>query len=98
MAVLRIQRRLLSAFLALLACVLIPAALMLDRGLGDDVQQVIRASLTREANALAAELERNPPESLPEWAQRADGPNRARVSVIGVDGRLLADTQVKAAD
>jgi two-component system phosphate regulon sensor histidine kinase PhoR len=97
MAKLGVQRRLLAAFLALLACALIPATVMMSSQLGTDVSDVIRESLEREARTFAGELERSPPADLNEWAHRAARPP-TRVTLISADGTVLADSDVRAED
>ena len=93
---LRIQRRLLGAFLALLACVILPAAVMLDRWLSADVRDLFRESLVREARVLSSELdpEHSSAAELQTWVHRFDGPGAPRISLIALGGEVLADTEV----
>src|SRR4051795_8715158 len=88
----RIEQRLLLALIGVVVAVLLPAVILLDRWLGDDVQAMVRESLNREAVVLAAELDRAPPADLPAWV--ANVPAAARVTVIATDGRVLADSDV----
>ncbi|MGZ3443844.1 MAG: histidine kinase dimerization/phospho-acceptor domain-containing protein, partial [Polyangia bacterium] len=75
--------------------VLVPAALMLDRWIGDSVRDVERESLTREARALAGELARARPPDVTEWVAHLTA--STRVTVIDRDGRVVGDTDVPAA-
>jgi two-component system phosphate regulon sensor histidine kinase PhoR len=98
MGAFRIQQRLFAAFLLLLACVTVPAAILLDHWLGSDVQELVRASLTREALAMADGLARATPTDLPAWVAHLGEPVGARITVIGLDGIVVADSEVAAAD
>jgi two-component system, OmpR family, phosphate regulon sensor histidine kinase PhoR len=91
----RIQQRLLFAFVGIVVAVLLPAAIMLDRWIGDSVRELERDSLTREARSLAAELARVPRDDVSTWVSRLDP--GARVTVIEPDGRVSGDTDVPAA-
>ena len=64
MASTRIQQRLLIAFLGVVVAVLLPAAFMLDSWIGDGVRDLVRESLTREAEAMAGELQLAQPPDL----------------------------------
>jgi len=88
----RIEQRLLLAFVGTVVGVLLPAAILLHRWLGDDVRDLIRESTLREATVLASELQRAAPPDLVAWVARL--PAAARVTVIAVDGHVLADTDV----
>ncbi|MDB4969805.1 MAG: multi-sensor signal transduction histidine kinase [Myxococcales bacterium] len=88
----RIQQRLLVAFLGVVVAVLVPAAAMLDRWMGDSVRDVERDSLTREARSLAAELAHAHPDDVAAWVAQLDA--AVRVTVIARDGRVLGDTDV----
>jgi two-component system phosphate regulon sensor histidine kinase PhoR len=88
----RIEQRLLLAFVGTVIFVLLPAAILLHRWLGNDVRDLIRESLTREATVLSAELTRTPPPEVQSWVARL--PAAARVTVIDLDGRVLGDTDV----
>jgi two-component system phosphate regulon sensor histidine kinase PhoR len=90
----RIQQRLLMAFLGVVVAVLVPAALMLDRWIGDSVREVERDSLTREARALAGELEHARPADIADWVAHLSA--STRVTVIDRDGRVVGDTDVPA--
>ena len=96
----RIQQRLLLAFLGVVVAVLVPAAAMLDRWIGDSVRDVERDSLTREARALAGELGRARPADVADWVARlsstAPSMPPIRVTVIDGDGQVLGDTDVPA--
>ncbi len=96
MSGLRIQRRLLAVFLVLLACVLLPTALLLDVWVGSDLREVVRADLTRDTVALASELDRAPPANLPDWAAHLGFANGYRVTVIAPGGEVLADSDVRS--
>ena len=96
MAAKRIQHRLLIAFLGVVVAVLVPAAMMLDAWIGESVRDAERASLTREARALAGELARNEPADIADWVARLSLGGSERVTVIDADGRVLGDTDVPA--
>jgi two-component system, OmpR family, phosphate regulon sensor histidine kinase PhoR len=94
----RIQQRLLVAFLGVVVAVLVPAAIMLDAWIGESVRDAERESLTREARALAGELERTQPTDVADWVARV-APSLGgseRVTVIDRDGRVLGDSDVPA--
>jgi two-component system phosphate regulon sensor histidine kinase PhoR len=96
----RIQQRLLAAFLGVVVAALVPAALMLDRWIGDSVRDVERESLTREARTLAGELARARPADVTDWVAHLSSSTAAgstRVTVIERDGRVVGDTDVPAA-
>ncbi|HWE31223.1 MAG TPA: ATP-binding protein, partial [Polyangia bacterium] len=88
----RIQQRLLIAFLGVVVAVLLPAAFMLDSWIGDGVRDLVRESLTREAEAMAGELQRAKPADLADWV--AHSATTARVTVIDGDGRVRGDSDV----
>jgi two-component system, OmpR family, phosphate regulon sensor histidine kinase PhoR len=88
----RIQRRLFAVLVTLVASVVVFAAIFQGSRVGSDVKANLQSSLTRQARMLAAELDRSPPADLSEWAHRV--PADARVTVIGADGRVLADSSV----
>ena len=92
MASTRIQQRLLIAFLGVVVAVLLPAAFMLDSWIGDGVRDLVRESLTREAEAMAGELQRAQPADLADWV--AHSATTARVTVIDGDGRVRGDSDV----
>jgi two-component system phosphate regulon sensor histidine kinase PhoR len=92
MASTRIQQRLLIAFLGVVVAVLLPAAFMLDSWIGDGVRDLVRESLTREAEAMAGELQRAKPADLADWV--AHSATTARVTVIDGDGRVRGDSDV----
>ncbi|HEY1584800.1 MAG TPA: HAMP domain-containing protein, partial [Polyangia bacterium] len=96
MAAKRIQQRLLVAFLGVVVAVLVPAAMMLDAWIGESVRDAERASLTREARALAGELARTQPTDIADWVARLALVGGERVTVIDGDGRVLGDTDVPA--
>jgi two-component system phosphate regulon sensor histidine kinase PhoR len=91
----RIQQRLLIAFLGVVVAVLLPAAFMLDSWIGDGVRDLVRESLTREAQAMSGELERTQPPDLAEWVGHAA--TTSRVTVIDGDGRVRGDSDVATA-
>ncbi|HEX4459106.1 MAG TPA: histidine kinase dimerization/phospho-acceptor domain-containing protein, partial [Polyangia bacterium] len=72
--------------------VLLPAAFMLDSWIGDGVRDLVRESLTREAEAMAGELQRAKPADLADWV--AHSATTARVTVIDGDGRVRGDSDV----
>ena len=80
------------AFLGVVVAVLLPAAVMLDRWIGDSVRELERDSLFREARALASELGRMQPPDVADWVSHLTA--SARVTVIDRDGRVLGDTDV----
>jgi two-component system phosphate regulon sensor histidine kinase PhoR len=82
------------AFVALVGAVLLPAVILLHRWIGEDVRGLVEQSLTRETVVLAKELDRSSPSDLPDWVARVAGPAGARVTVIALDGRVLADSDV----
>ena len=88
----RIQQRLLIAFLGVVVAVLLPAAFMLDSWIGDGVRDLVREPLTREAEAMAGELQRAQPADLADWV--AHSATTARVTVIDGDGRVRGDSDV----
>jgi two-component system phosphate regulon sensor histidine kinase PhoR len=90
----RIEQRLLLAFVGAVVGVLLPAVILLHRWLGDDVRDLIRESVTREATVLASELDRNQPSDLQAWVARL--PAQARVTVIELDGHVVGDSDVPA--
>ena len=89
-----VQRRLMAAFLALLACVVVPAAILLDRQVGDDVVDLLREGLTRDARLLADELAEEQPESPQAWVLTRAARLSARVTLIDASGRVTADSEV----
>src|SRR3954462_12228392 len=91
----RIQQRLLVAFVGVVIAVLVPAAIMLDRWIGDSVRDLERDSLTREARSLATELGHAQPRDVVEWVAHLD--SGLRVTVIDRDGRVVGDSDVPAA-
>jgi two-component system phosphate regulon sensor histidine kinase PhoR len=92
-----VQRRLMAAFLTLLACALAPGALMLSSRVAADLAETMRDSLEREARALSAELERTPPGDLDGWTHALAHPP-TRITLIGPEGTVLADSDVRADD
>lgn len=90
----RIQRRLNLAFLGVVVATLVPAAIMLDRWIGDSVRDLEREALTREARALAGAFAEARPADVPEWVAHVSP--SARLTVIARDGRVLGDTDVPA--
>ena len=96
MASTRIQQRLLIAFLGVVVAVLLPAAFMLDSWIGDGVRDLVRESLTREAEAMAGELQRAQPPDLADWV--AHSATTARVTVIDGEGRVRGDSDVAASN
>ena len=92
----RIQRRLLYAFLALLIGVLAPAALLIERRLGDDIREQIRVSLVREARVLEGSLRRERPVDVAEWVAGLGDRAAARVTVIAPSGAVRGDSEVPA--
>jgi two-component system phosphate regulon sensor histidine kinase PhoR len=89
-----IQRRLLAAFLVLLAAVVFPTALLLEHWLVDDVVGALRDGLHGTSAALASELERAVPSDMEAWAQSIGARAGARVTVIADDGSVLGDSDV----
>src|SRR5438552_4188234 len=94
----RIQRRLLLAFLAVLAGALFPAVILIQRRVGDSVREQVRASLEREAVLLAGDLERAHPADVPAWVAGWSAGAAARITVIAADGRVLGDSEVAASE
>src|SRR5581483_7994592 len=96
----RIQRRLLLAFLAVLFGALLPATILIERRVGDDVREQVRRALEREAVVLAGDLERAAPApaDVPAWVASWEGRADARVTVIAADGRVLGDSGVQASE
>jgi two-component system phosphate regulon sensor histidine kinase PhoR len=92
----RIQRRILYSFLAVLLAALVPATILVEKRVGDELRAQVRESLEREALVLAADFERASPAEpdVPAWAAGWEARARARVSVIATDGRVLGDTSV----
>src|SRR5262249_40591533 len=78
---------------ALLACVTVPAAALLEGRVGRGEEQLVRNSLAAQAELLAKELERAPPDDLASWAARFAEAGRPRVTVIALDGAVLGDRQ-----
>lgn len=91
-----IQRKLFAAFILLLAAALTPTAILLERWLTDDIVQVLQSSLAREASALASELQRAPPTDLAAWTRQVAGRAEARITLLTLDGRVVADSEVEA--
>ncbi len=78
----------------LLGGALIPAAILIDRRVGEDLRAQIRETLRREAVLLATDYEKNPPADVPAWVRDWEGRASARITVIDGDGRVLADSEV----
>jgi two-component system phosphate regulon sensor histidine kinase PhoR len=88
----RIEQRVLLALIGVVAAVLLPAMFLIERWVGADVREGVAAAVNREAVVLASELDRAPPADLPAWV--ASLPADARVTVVDLDGRVLADSEV----
>jgi two-component system phosphate regulon sensor histidine kinase PhoR len=84
------------AFLALLVGVLAPAALLIERRLGEDIREQIRVSLVREARVLEVSLERDRPADLAGWVASLGARAAARVTVIAPTGQVQGDSEVPA--
>src|SRR4051794_13555783 len=96
-----VQRRLLAAFLALLASAMLPAALLLGSAVSDDVHDLMRDGLLHQAALLALDLSEPPgitrdPAALQAWAGARAAATGARVTLIAADGRVTADSEVGA--
>jgi two-component system, OmpR family, phosphate regulon sensor histidine kinase PhoR len=91
----RIQQRLLMAFLGVVVAALIPAAFMLDRWIGDGVSDLVRESLTREAQSLANAIDQAPPADPQSWVARQSA--AARITLIDSAGVVRGDSDVPAA-
>jgi two-component system phosphate regulon sensor histidine kinase PhoR len=83
------------AFLGVVVAALLPAAFMLDRWIGDGVRDLVRDSLMREAQALAAALERAQPADVQDWVAHQSA--SVRVTVIDADGTVRGDSELPAA-
>jgi two-component system phosphate regulon sensor histidine kinase PhoR len=91
----RIQQRLLMAFLVVVVAALLPAAFMLDRWIGDGMRDVVRESLTREAQLVATAFADEKPADIQAWVARRSV--AARITVIDADGTVRGDSDVPAA-
>jgi two-component system phosphate regulon sensor histidine kinase PhoR len=91
----RIQQRLLIAFLVVVVAALLPAAFMLERWIGDGMRDVIRESLTREAQMLAGTLAQENPEDVQQWVVKHAA--SLRITVVERDGTVRGDSDLPVA-
>ncbi len=94
----RISRKVLLAFVAVLVGALVPAAILVESWLSADLRDEVAESLRREAVVLAEAYAREAPPDAPAWLAGWQARAAARVTVIATDGRVLADSDVPAAD
>src|SRR3954471_14710482 len=89
-----IQQRLLTAFLVVVVVALLPAAFMLERWIGDGMAELVRESLTRDAQLVAARFGDEQPADVQAWVARRG--LAARITVIDGNSTVLGDSDVPA--
>jgi two-component system phosphate regulon sensor histidine kinase PhoR len=88
-----ILRKLLLSALLLILVALGSAAVFLSRYTAESELRHAERTMEAQARILAPALPAGSPQALAEWTSRAGAESGARVTVIGRDGAVLADSQ-----
>lgn len=86
-------RKILLSATVLLAVMSLAADLLLSRYTRRSEESAVRRSLASAAHILSRELASTTSGRLPEWAEDTDRRLAARVTVVGSDGAVLAETR-----